>query len=508
MRTPPTSDSPRKNSMRSELTAVDRCWALPIVSACSSFLYSTPQMNSGIFFVLFMEKFGVSRESALWPKTIDSMMTNVMGFVIGFYQKRFSVYSIIMMGAFVCPLSVIFSGFVPNMAWMSVTMGFFYGASLGILSIGTSIYIVSYFEKYRGAATGITLLGVSLTGIVGPLVLPHLMLIYDLRGTLILTGGLMLNLVPLYLMLKMPRPSEQCFGEPSKKQRSLEKQAVIANYGTTEKEPGQSHLQSFTHLTCRNNDFSSNSGCHNGRICGDCEFDDTLSGTPGAALRSPLKSPTFLHGKNSDGITTQATRLLKTPRFYALSFSIVAAKFTFHLFNATIVDYARNKGMSLYSAAQLVTWSSVGCLCGNLVIPFVADKVGISRYTAATFSFAVAALSFIVMPHTGLFAAVSAATITNGIQQGCIRTLKPVLIADCLGIHHVAVSWGIMGVIALPFTFCEPLVVGMFRDKGGSYDNLYRMCGTIDLVAACVLFLQACVDARNEKRHEETLLDN
>ncbi|KAH9377527.1 hypothetical protein HPB48_013038 [Haemaphysalis longicornis] len=64
------------------------------------------------------------------------------------------------------------------------------------------------------------------------------------------------------------------------------------------------------------------------------------------------------------------------------------------------------------------------------------------------------------MPHAILFAAVAAVTFIAGIQQGYLATLKPVLVADYLGVQRVAMSWGLMGVAALPLTFCEPAIVG------------------------------------------------
>ncbi|KAH9377520.1 hypothetical protein HPB48_013031 [Haemaphysalis longicornis] len=139
---------------------------------------------------------------------------------------------------------------------------------------------------------------------------------------------------------------------------------------------------------------------------------------------------------------------------------MVAADFTFHLFTATIVDYARDKGLSLNGAAQLVTCACAGGLCGHLFLPLVAHKLVSSRSTTASVSFAVVSLCFFVMPSLTGFVSVSIVTFVSGAQQGYIRTLRAVLVADYLGADYVAMSWGIMGFAALPLIFCEPTIVG------------------------------------------------
>ncbi|XP_077532371.1 monocarboxylate transporter 10-like [Haemaphysalis longicornis] len=315
----------------------------------------------------------------------------------------------------------------------------------------------------------------------------------------------MLNLIPLTLVIKNPRPYGQYFSGRSKMSGLLDRHAIDTHYGTMQKVSDKDHFQFISQITSGKHDPLSKHKCRNGCICGDNELYDSVNVQKSSGSES-LNSSMTQHSESSDGVATQAYGLLQTPCFYALAIAMVAAKFTFHVFNSTVVDYALNKGMSLKSAAELVTCCSVGGLCGHLLIPFVADKLAINRCAAATLSFAVAAVSFIGMPHLGLFVSMGTVAFANGVQQGCLRTLKPVLVADYLGAENVAVAWGIMGLMAMPLTFCEPMIVGMFRDKGGSYDNLYRMCGAVDLLAAFLLVLQVCFDAKKRRRKEESLL--
>ncbi|XP_077534790.1 monocarboxylate transporter 9-like [Haemaphysalis longicornis] len=517
-------------------SVVDRCWALPFVAACSGFLFGMPQTNSGILYVLFMDKFGASRQTALWPRTIDSITSNFMGFVIAAAQKRLPVYNLIVAGAIVCPLSIVASAFVPNLAWMSVTMGFFYGASVGILLIGQSIYTVSYFEEYRGVATGITFAGVSLSGIVGPAILPPLAQTYTVDGAMILAGGILLNLIPLALMLRNPRPFGRSLCGCSKTSECPYKHVAATNYGAIKPASHNAICGFSSQPAHRHHDTSSIAVYQIGKTRPSSAFEEryltSLSTEKISSQLIALQSDEMVHNtaledsylvssrteklsspllslaeqrESKNTVLDQTLHLFRQPCFYILLVSMVAADFTFHLFTATIVDYARDKGLSLNGAAQLVTCTCAGGLCGHLFLPLVAHKLVSSRSTTASVSFAVVSLCFFVMPSLTGFVSVSIVTFVSGAQQGYIRTLRAVLVADYLGADYVAMSWGIMGFAALPLIFCEPTIVGRFRDAEGSYDNLYRMCGAVDLIAAFVLLIQACCDTRNKIKKDNII---
>ncbi|XP_077534750.1 uncharacterized protein LOC144146695 isoform X2 [Haemaphysalis longicornis] len=106
---------------------VDNCWAVPLVIAIASFLFVLPQSNNGIFYVLFVNELGSSREGASWPKTIASACANFSGILVWALQRRLSILTIVTFAALICPLSIIVSAFVTNMAWMCVSWGFLYG---------------------------------------------------------------------------------------------------------------------------------------------------------------------------------------------------------------------------------------------------------------------------------------------------------------------------------------------------------------------------------------------
>ncbi|XP_075740098.1 uncharacterized protein LOC119169743 isoform X2 [Rhipicephalus microplus] len=105
----------------------DRCWIIPFVAACVTFLTTIIESNRGYLYVLFMEEYHADHATASWPGNILLSASHLSGFVIVLLQNKLSVFVI---GLFVVALSaiaVIGGAFCPDMACMSVTVGGLYG---------------------------------------------------------------------------------------------------------------------------------------------------------------------------------------------------------------------------------------------------------------------------------------------------------------------------------------------------------------------------------------------
>ncbi|XP_049519375.1 uncharacterized protein LOC119444543 isoform X1 [Dermacentor silvarum] len=366
--------------------------------------------------------------------------------------------------------------------------------------ISTSIYIVSYFEKYRSFATGIQYLGSSLSGIIGPSMLSKLAATYGLGGTMLLAGGVTLNLLPLTLSLRNPRPVEWRRCRRSKKNGQVK--ATLANacvehveetllHGTTERRnaPVGSVEVEVEDLKEAMTETATT-------VAQDSRYPQQVGGLQMSYAPEERKE--------RFGVISQVLHVLRTPTFYVILVPIVAADITLPILAFTIVDYAGDKGVSLDVAAILVSCQCAGGFCGRLVIPLISDTTPRGRCVIGSCCFVLISLCFLLMPHIASFAAVATVTFLAGAQQGYLATIKTVLVADYLGVQKVAVCWGIMGLLSMPLIFFQPSIIGAFRDTQGSYDNLYTSCGAVDLVAALLLGLQVCLDSTKMRNKEPT----
>ncbi|XP_049519376.1 uncharacterized protein LOC119444543 isoform X2 [Dermacentor silvarum] len=365
--------------------------------------------------------------------------------------------------------------------------------------ISTSIYIVSYFEKYRSFATGIQYLGSSLSGIIGPSMLSKLAATYGLGGTMLLTGGVTLNLLPLTLSLRNPRPVELCRCRRWKKNevKATAANACVEHVDETllngSADPRNSSVGS---VELEVEDLKEAMTETTTTVAQDSRYGQQVGCLQ--VSYAPEKQ------KERFGVISQVLHVLRTPTFYVILVPIVAADITLPMLAFTIVDYAGDKGVPLDIAAVLVSCQCAGGFCGRLVIPLISDRTPRGRCVIGSCCFVLISLCFLLMPHIASFAAVATVTFLAGAQQGYLATIKTVLVADYLGVQKVAVCWGIMGLLSMPLIFCQPSIIGAFRDTQGSYDNLYTSCGAVDLVAALLLGLQVCLDSTKMRNKEPT----
>ncbi|KAH6934418.1 hypothetical protein HPB50_024178 [Hyalomma asiaticum] len=402
--------------------------------------------------------------------TVDKLETYTLGhifvaryrlrFALGAIQHKVSIHSTILAGALLCPVAIIATAFVPNVAWMSVTLGLLYGAGYGALFIGTAVYIVSYFHEYRGFAMGIKFLGVSLSGIAGPSLVSLLVSEHGLKGCFLIMGGMMLHLIPLAFMLRYANPVTCKLCRRRKSPGQTVNGVSTMFYGTT------MQIQATNGSTCsmKQPDFI---GAPTLEACDDLERRNslTISGTKStigfATKHSMCPSAPQEHRTAPLGFLREAIDVLRSPCFYVLLVAMVAADFTLPLFGSTIVDYAVDKGVAFNAAAQLVVYQCLGGFAGRLVLPLITDKLAHSRCPITAISLAALSLCFLVFPHIRNLAAVAAVSFLTGVQQGYLNAFKSVLVAEYLGVHSVAVSWGFIGLATLPLVFCEPSIVGV-----------------------------------------------
>ncbi|XP_037565960.1 monocarboxylate transporter 9 [Dermacentor silvarum] len=500
------SVSPSKTGLQPSPGFIDSCWTVPFITAFMCLLVSIPQTNSGLLFVLFMNGYDVDRQTASWPRTIHTATTSLMGFALGAIQHRVSIHSTILAGALLCPVAIIASAFVPNMAWMSVTLGLLFGASYGAIVIETAVYVVSYFDEYRGFAMGMKFLGVSVSGMVGPSLLSYLASEHGPKGCFLIVGALALNLIPLAFMLRYSKPVRWSRCRQRRASGEAVRNVAATLYGATT----QIQDPSGSSYTIQQPEFARDAALvmTNGEVGQSAHAIGTknavnIASKPSMCSATPSHKPLEQHSAPV-GIIGQVIKVLRSPCFYVLLVAMVASDFTLPLFGSTIVDYAVDKGIALNAAAQLVTCQCLGGFIGRLIVPLITDKLAHSRCPITALSLAVLTLCFWVFPHVGSFAAVAVVSFVTGVQQGYLNTFKSVLVADYLGVHSIAASWGLMGVALLPLIFCEPSIVGAFRDTRGSYDNLYRMCGAVDLFAALMVSAQAFIDASKRRSNLQT----
>nr|XP_037285697.1 monocarboxylate transporter 9-like [Rhipicephalus microplus] len=180
---------------------------------------------------------------------------------------------------------------------------------------------------------------------------------------------------------------------------------------------------------------------------------------------------------------TMRARKCRTEPIFTASFVVAVVASTMvdyvnivHIF--TMMDYARDKGVSRIHATMSLTYAASLEIVGRLLVPLIADMGWLSRPFLVGGCAITAGLIFGVTPQTLQVAHIVLRALSS-VLMGALVTMKTVLVADYMGTDAVFLVSGVSGFLLVPMLLCNPLLFGFFRDRMGSYDNLYRMIAGI-----------------------------
>ncbi|XP_077534528.1 uncharacterized protein LOC144146447 [Haemaphysalis longicornis] len=316
------------------------------------------------------------------------------------------------------------------------------GVGLGMIMLGLSLYILLHFKEYIATATAIKYVGWAAAAFGGPQLTAFLDARYGVQGTLLLTGAITMHILPVVMLIKHPcRTDIRCF----KRETNCKEES----------------FQSKTPYAARIDERENKS-----LSCG------------------VQVSKTSTNIRAHQDVPVKRLACFKMLPFYVMvTFSIIA-EYTAASFSMTIVDYSVDKGSQLQDAKQILLYNGLGQLLGRVVVPFASDKIAHSRCPITVLSMSTAAACFLVLPHISAFKSVASLAVIVGLTQGYVMCIRPVLVADYMGVARLTFCTGMTGLTGIPLHLGGPYIVGFFRDKLGSYDYFYALLAALNLLIA------------------------
>ncbi|KAL1438075.1 hypothetical protein MTO96_010417 [Rhipicephalus appendiculatus] len=439
---------------------LDRSWGKAVIACAATFFSSAVHSTSGIFYVAFMHEFDVNRETASWPTSVFQAMDNVSGIILVVLQKYFAVSSIGLIGSVLFWSGIIASHFAPDIAWMTVTFGFIQGLGSGVVCVAITVVLMTYFDKYRGVATGIRYAGYSLSSLLYPMLLARLEHSFPFRQTVLLFGGISLHLTPLVLALKEPpweRQSEHAKKPTVKKAMSYSDQSEL---GGPWKRLGQNTQTAPTQgsRACLEDSREKMTAANQ---TNDADGRSMLVARAANIFTGPVEQ----HDTTVDQQTTKTTSVR----------------------NCGTVD----PRITIFVESDLKNIS----LLGRTVVPLVADIGYTNRTTLACACYFLFAVTIALLALTRSYATYAPCAGVASLFMGSLTTMKHVVTADYFGVEAVPVAWSTTGVIMLPMLLCNPSILGFFRDQQGSYDNFYYSLSCLHfLMGTAFLLLRTAVE--------------
>ncbi|KAH7956627.1 hypothetical protein HPB52_011147 [Rhipicephalus sanguineus] len=147
-------DKPQPQKRR----AVNRAnapWRVSVVGGLIVLFATGVFGTSGLFYVYFMEAFGVSREAASWPASTMAVTLNCSGLVVSLLQRFMSIFQVSFLGSILLWTSLMFAAFAPSMQVMTLLFGAIHGLGLGFVENAVAVIIATSFLKHKSFAMGL-----------------------------------------------------------------------------------------------------------------------------------------------------------------------------------------------------------------------------------------------------------------------------------------------------------------------------------------------------------------
>ncbi|XP_005106012.2 monocarboxylate transporter 12 [Aplysia californica] len=184
---------------------IDRGWAWLIVLGCfgMNLLIVGGVRSFGVLFVEFQEKYKASAREIGLAQGFNATLMLALGLVGNLLSERFTYRRVVFMGGILACLGMTLSSLAPTPGWLYVTYGLIAGTGNGMSFSPCIVMVGKHFKKYRSVANGISVSGAGVGAFALPNLLRWLLGTYSLSGTLLIHGGILLN-VTVFAMLLRP----------------------------------------------------------------------------------------------------------------------------------------------------------------------------------------------------------------------------------------------------------------------------------------------------------------
>nr|CAH7743359.1 unnamed protein product [Callosobruchus chinensis] len=147
----------------------------------------------GVLFVEFGEVFDASKAEVMWIPSLCYFLYSSLGPLSSILSVKYSYRLVTVIGGASAALGMILGYWANSVYYLYFSYGILVGFGAG-LSFPPTVYIVcSYFVKLRGVANGICISGSAFGSILIPPLLRVILDTYSTRGTMLIMGGITLN---------------------------------------------------------------------------------------------------------------------------------------------------------------------------------------------------------------------------------------------------------------------------------------------------------------------------
>lgn len=360
--------------------------------------------------------------------------------LLGYLLDRYPIRNVVIAGAAWMGVGFFVMAQVQNVVQFAFVTALFVGFGTGALgTTANGKLMVNWFDRRRGLALGVAIMGYSVAGLVMAPVALYLLETVGWRGAYVLFGGVCLLLVVPIVAVSLKQSPE-----------GIERAGAEAD---ADAPPiGRPPLR---------------------RIDGSSTHAAEGRGTRRGAAAWSHQLAVF-------------TSFARSPGFWGtvLVFGLMGGVFgalNLHLF----LHYA-DAGVGDYEAALILSWTAAAAVVSKLAFGWLIDRAGVR---AATFVAVLGcAAAMIALAFATAYAALLVAGTLAGLAFGSIVPLRAALISRLFTPARFARAYGSLRLATFPVTILWTPLLGYLHDTHGSYTQGFMLFALLFVTAAITAY--------------------